>query len=34
MTYTLLGRDGQPFASPAKGRLGGNGRTKVYGTME
>jgi hypothetical protein len=33
-TYTLLGRDGRPYQSPEKGLLGGNGRTKVYGTMD
>jgi len=33
-TYTLLGRDGQPYQSPTKGLLGGHRRTKVYGTMD
>jgi methylphosphotriester-DNA--protein-cysteine methyltransferase len=33
-TYTLLGRDGQPYASPTKGLLGGHRRTRVYGTMD
>ena len=33
-TYTLLGRDGQPYQSPAKGLLGGHARTKVYGRLD
>ena len=33
-TYTLIGADGQPYQSAEKGLLGGNGRTKVYGTMD
>jgi methylphosphotriester-DNA--protein-cysteine methyltransferase len=33
-TYTLTGRDGQPYQSAEKGLLGGNRRTKVYGTMD
>ena len=33
-TYTLIGGDGQPYQSAEKGLLGGNGRTKVYGTMD
>ena len=32
--YTLIGRDGRPYASEVKGQLGGNRRTKVYGTMD
>jgi hypothetical protein len=34
VSYTLLGRDGRPYASERKGLLGGNGRTRVYGTMD
>lgn len=34
MSYTLIGRDGRPYASEVKGALGGHGRTKVYGTMD
>ena len=33
-TYTLIDRDGLPYQSAAKGLLGGNRRTKVYGTMD
>jgi methylphosphotriester-DNA--protein-cysteine methyltransferase len=34
MSYTLIGRDGRPYVSEVKGALGGNARTKVYGTMD
>jgi len=34
VTYILIGRDGRPYASEAKGLYGGHRRTKVYGTME
>ena len=34
MSYTLIGRDGRPYASEVKGLLGGHRRTKVYGTMD
>ena len=34
MSYTLVGRDGRPYSSEVKGGLGGNGATKVYGTMD
>jgi Metal binding domain of Ada len=34
VSYTLIGRDGRPYASQEKGTLGGNSRTKVYGTMD
>jgi len=34
VSYTLIGRDGLPYASQKKGALGGHGRTKVYGTMD
>jgi len=33
-SYTLIGRDGQPYASEVKGLLGGHGQTLVYGTMD
>ena len=33
-TYRLIGPDGQPYESTEKGLLGGNWRTKVYGTMD
>jgi methylphosphotriester-DNA--protein-cysteine methyltransferase len=33
-TYTLLGRDGRPYASATKGELGGHARTKVYGRLD
>jgi methylphosphotriester-DNA--protein-cysteine methyltransferase len=33
-TYTLLGADGEPYASTAKGLLGGHARTRVYGRMD
>jgi methylphosphotriester-DNA--protein-cysteine methyltransferase len=33
-SYELIGRDGQPYASPVKGLFGGHARTKVYGTMD
>lgn len=32
-TFTLVGADGAPYASPVKGAFGGNRRTKVYGLM-
>jgi methylphosphotriester-DNA--protein-cysteine methyltransferase len=33
-TYTLLGRDGQPYQSHAPGTLGGHRRTKNYGRLD
>jgi hypothetical protein len=33
-TYTLIGRDGRPYASAAPGTLGGHRRNKVYGTLD
>ena len=33
-TYTLLGRDGRPYASATKGLLGGHARTRVYGRLD
>ena len=34
MSYTLLGRDGVPYASETPGTLGGHARTKVYGRLD
>ena len=34
MSYTLLGRDGRPYASTRKGKLGGHRRTKIYGRLD
>ncbi len=33
-TYRLLGADGRPYQSPAKGLLGGNRRAKIYGRLD
>lgn len=33
-TYTLLGRDGQPYQSRTPGTLGGHRRQKVYGRLD
>lgn len=33
-TYTLIGRDGQPYASPAPGLLGGHRANRVYGRLD
>ncbi len=33
-TYTLTGRDGKPYASPAPGAWGGHRRTKIYGRLD
>jgi methylphosphotriester-DNA--protein-cysteine methyltransferase len=33
-TYTLLGADGRPYQSAAKGQWGGHRRTKVYGRLD
>jgi hypothetical protein len=33
-TYTLLDRERRPYQSEIKGRLGGHGRTKVYGRLD
>jgi methylphosphotriester-DNA--protein-cysteine methyltransferase len=32
--FTLIGRDGRPYASPRKGTLGGHRRTKIYGRLD
>lgn len=32
--YRLLDRDGQPYASPRKGRFGGHRRMKIYGRLD
>jgi methylphosphotriester-DNA--protein-cysteine methyltransferase len=34
VTYTLIGRDGRPYASEAPGTLGGHARTRVYGRLD
>ncbi len=34
MTYTLTGRDGQPYPSPVPGAWGGHRRTKIYGRLD
>ena len=34
MSYTLLGRDGRPYASTRQGKLGGHRRTKIYGRLD
>jgi hypothetical protein len=34
VAYTLIGRDGKPYASEAPGTLGGHRRTKVYGRLD
>jgi methylphosphotriester-DNA--protein-cysteine methyltransferase len=34
LSYTLLGRDGKPYASRRKGTLGGHRRTKIYGRLD
>ena len=33
-TYTLIGPDGVPYQSGAKGSLGGNRRAKIYGRLD
>jgi methylphosphotriester-DNA--protein-cysteine methyltransferase len=32
--YTLLGADGQPYASSTPGTLGGHRRNKIYGSLD
>ncbi len=34
MPYTLIGPDGIPYQSEAKGLLGGNRTSKIYGSLE
>lgn len=34
MSFTLIGRDGRPYASTRKGKLGGHRRTKIYGRLD
>ena len=31
--YTLLGKDGRPYASERKGTFGGNSKDKLYGRL-
>ncbi|MBT5837631.1 MAG: metal-binding protein [Rhodospirillaceae bacterium] len=33
-TYTLIDAQGQAFASPAKGTLGGHRKSKIYGRLD
>lgn len=33
-TYTLIGRDGKPYASLAAGTWGGHRRRKIYGRLD
>jgi hypothetical protein len=33
-TYTLIGADGKPYESAAKGTLGGHRKDKIYGTLD
>jgi methylphosphotriester-DNA--protein-cysteine methyltransferase len=33
-TYTLLGADGKPHQSAAKGQFGGHRRTRIYGRLD
>jgi len=32
--WTLLGPDGEPYASPRPGTLGGHRRTRIYGRLD
>jgi len=34
VSYTLIGRDGRPYASARKGELGGHRKTKIYGRLD
>jgi methylphosphotriester-DNA--protein-cysteine methyltransferase len=34
MTWTLTGADGEPYASPMPGTLGGHRRGRIYGHLE
>lgn len=33
-TWTLIGPDRKPYASPAPGKLGGHRKTRVYGRLD
>ena len=33
-TYRLIGADGRPYNSAAKGTLGGHRRSKIYGRLD
>ncbi len=33
-TYNLIGADGKPYKSLAKGTLGGHKKDKIYGTLD
>ncbi len=32
--WALIGRDGQPYDSPAPGALGGHRRNRIYGRLD
>jgi methylphosphotriester-DNA--protein-cysteine methyltransferase len=34
VSYTLLGADGKPYQSDARGQLGGHRRTRIYGRLD
>jgi methylphosphotriester-DNA--protein-cysteine methyltransferase len=34
VSYTLLGADGAPYESDAKGQWGGHRRTRIYGRLD
>jgi methylphosphotriester-DNA--protein-cysteine methyltransferase len=34
LSHTLIGRDGHPYASRRKGKLGGHRKTKIYGRLD
>jgi methylphosphotriester-DNA--protein-cysteine methyltransferase len=34
VTFTLVGRDGRPYASSRAGRFGGHRHTKIYGKLD
>ncbi|MGW7531029.1 Ada metal-binding domain-containing protein [Amycolatopsis sp. NPDC054798] len=34
MSYTLLGPDGRPYESPAKGKWGGHRAARIYGRLD
>ena len=34
MSFTLIGRNGRPYTSSRKGKLGGHRKTKIYGRLD
>jgi methylphosphotriester-DNA--protein-cysteine methyltransferase len=34
LSWTLLGPDGKPYASPRPGKLGGHRGTRIYGRLD